>query len=90
MKPVDLREVEDLSDLADIPTESFEFSLSEHEQKKFKSWRDAHDRACRIRDEHTAIGGRFTFAFTQTSIGDVIKVKCACGAEIEVTDYDRW
>lgn len=37
-----------------------------------------------------AIGGALTYSFTPTTLGVVIKVKCACGKEIDVTDYEGW
>lgn len=36
----------------------------------------------------TAIGGAHTFCFTRTSIGDMVIVKCSCGEEANLTDYD--
>ena len=36
-------------------------------------------------------GGRFTYCFTPTSLGIVIKVKdCISKREIDVSDYDSW
>lgn len=37
-----------------------------------------------------AIGGGLTYSFTPTGLGVIIKVKCACGEEADVTDYDSW
>lgn len=38
-----------------------------------------------------AIGGRFTYCFTPTSLGTVIKVKDYISKkEIDVSDYDSW
>jgi len=37
-----------------------------------------------------AIGGALTYIFGPTSIGVVVKVKCACGKELDVTDYENW
>jgi hypothetical protein len=38
-----------------------------------------------------ASGGRFTYLFTPTSLGLVIKVKCnLCGDEIDLTEYNEW
>lgn len=37
------------------------------------------------------IGGRFTFCFTLTTLGVVIKVKDeVLGDEIDVSDYENW
>ena len=37
-----------------------------------------------------AIGGVYTWEFTSTTIGMGVGVKCSCGEEINVTDYDSW
>ena len=36
------------------------------------------------------IGGVYSFIFVPNSIGEVQVVKCACGADINLTDYDSW
>lgn len=38
----------------------------------------------------TAIGGQYTYSFTPTSLGVVIRVKCACGIERTLTDFSQW
>ena len=35
-------------------------------------------------------GGAITYTFTPTHAGLIIKVKCGCGIEADVTDYDEW
>jgi len=37
-----------------------------------------------------AIGGAYTYEFTNTSLGQVIQVRCSCGEKIDVSDYDNW
>lgn len=38
-----------------------------------------------------AIGGRFTYSFTETSVGTIIKVKDnSSGIERDFTDYSDW
>lgn len=37
-----------------------------------------------------AIGGNFTYEVTPTSLGDIFKVSCGCGQEIDLTDYESW
>ena len=34
-----------------------------------------------------AIGGRITFSFTPTALGEVTKATCVCGWEEDFTDY---
>ena len=52
---------------------------------------------CDLKDESRtggkkvgAIGGRIGYRFTPTSLGIAALVKCACGKEKDVTDYDSW
>ncbi len=37
-----------------------------------------------------AIGGAATYQFTDTSLGQVQRVKCACGQSRDLTNYDEW
>jgi hypothetical protein len=37
-----------------------------------------------------AIGGRLTYCFTPTNLGTIIKIKCACGEELDLTNYESW
>lgn len=70
------------------------FSYTEEQIKKLKEWQDNHN--CKLSDDPNfpgekaigAIGGRFTHLFTPTSLGVIEKVKCGCGAEIDLTNYD--
>ena len=63
------------------------FYLNENDKVKLHKWREEHDSGCFIQYKG-AIGGGLTYCFTPTSIGTVIKVKCACGEEIDLTNYD--
>ncbi len=63
------------------------FQLSQKDFEKIEKWDTTHD--CCIQSEG-ACGGRLTYSFTPTSLGTVIKVQCACGKEIDLTDYDGW
>jgi hypothetical protein len=37
-----------------------------------------------------AIGGEISYVFAPTSLGVILVVKCACGAELNVTDFASW
>lgn len=67
------------------------FDLEGSELRAADAWvaehrRDAHGGAW----PEMVIGGALTYGFTSTSLGDVIVVRCYCGAEKDVTDYDLW
>jgi hypothetical protein len=68
------------------------FRLDTEELKKLAAWREEHDKTCKYAhpSKQGAIGGRLTYCFTPTSLGSVTKVKCACGEEVDLTDYDAW
>lgn len=56
-------------------------------------WNNEHE--CKYRQEDGnkyvgAIGGSLTYCFTPTGLGTIIKVKCSCGDEIDVTNYDEF
>lgn len=65
------------------------FTIDDEEEKKIEEWLKTHDGVCRhAGGKNTgAIGGRLTFSFTHTSIGTVLKVQCACGVDLDATDY---
>lgn len=66
------------------------FGLEGTEFDEFRAWEAEHDPNCKFLNAQGAIGGRFTFSFTRTTIGNVSKVRCACGAEKDLTDYGAW
>jgi len=73
------------------------FELMGEELQKYQSWEAEHNETCPYYDDGSspapkigAIGGRTTFSFTPTGVGTVVVVKCACGEEINVTDFDHW
>lgn len=68
------------------------FTLGDEEIATAKKWEAEHDKTCRYAKPGStgAIGGRFTFSFTVTSIGIVCKIACACGEEKDITDYSAW
>ena len=37
-----------------------------------------------------AVGGKITYSFTNTSLGQIILISCACGADVDLSDYDIW
>ena len=37
-----------------------------------------------------AIGGRFTYHFTPTSLGLISSISCGCGAKETLTNFDEW
>jgi len=63
------------------------FELDDEQMTKVVAWEASHE--CTI-SYAGAIGGKTTFAFTPNSIGMSEKAVCACGEELDITDYDLW
>lgn len=68
------------------------FEFNKKESKRIKKWSMNHD--CSKLDENnlhkSAIGGRLTYIFIPTGIGIIKKVKCSCGKELDLTEYEKW
>lgn len=59
------------------------FGLSKKEYDKYNAWRKSKGEVY-----VGAIGGAYEFCFIPTGIGTMVKVKCADGTELDLTDYD--
>lgn len=62
------------------------FSVTDEQLKKINVFVHKH---CMC-GKRSAIGGAITYEFAPTSLGVVVKVKCHCGANIDVSDYENW
>lgn len=61
------------------------FTLTHKELLKIDAWKLKHNH-----NYKAAIGGQFTYCFTPTGIGVIVKVKCDCGKEIDISSYKDW
>lgn len=62
------------------------FFITDEQEAKIDEWV-----AGKQRVYTGAIGGRFTYSFTPTSIGVVVKVyDCIDKDELDISDYDSW
>lgn len=68
------------------------FNVNLRQLKKVDEWYTNHQQTgnCNLHNYSGAIGGALTTSFTPTSLGTVVKVKCACGGEVDVSDYQEW
>ena len=64
------------------------FELSKKELEDFMIWDKKHK--CKHKHKSGSIGGRLTFSFTPTRLGWIVKVNCACGEEIDLSEYEKW
>lgn len=44
----------------------------------------------KFKSSTAAIGGEFTYCFTPTGLGTIVKVKHYQGEELDLTDYESW
>jgi len=64
------------------------FVVSDKDTEKSKKWQEQHKKICNI--DVGAIGGRFSWSFTQTGLGCITILKCACGKEFDLTEFENW
>ena len=88
----------ELQDLNKVSKSRIELQIPDDEWKRIEEWKERHFKKCKfytkkhgIEEQYTgAIGGTYTYCVTPTSIGTVVKAKCACGEEFDATDYGCW
>lgn len=62
------------------------FKLSEEEEEMIKEWCEDHVKFNHRGKRSGAIGGRFTYNFTPTSIGTCGDITCSCGTTYRFRD----
>lgn len=69
------------------------FNLTREQWNKLNVWdEETRNRLLESKEVYTgAIGGEFTYSFTPTNLGTVVKVKSwITNEEIDLTEYDQW
>jgi len=61
------------------------FTLEEKQLEQLREWK-----ATLPKPPSSAIGGAFTYSFTPTEIGIVVKAKSWDGQEIDISNYEDW
>ena len=61
------------------------FELTDEQEKKYNEWRKSKGEIY-----VGAIGGAYEFCFIPTGLGDILKVKCVDGTELNLTDFNDW
>lgn len=62
------------------------FTLTPNQEKMVEKWSIHHE--CKVRNRW--LEGKYTYCFTPMAMGVVEIVKCACGSELNITDYASW
>lgn len=63
------------------------FRITTEQKDKANKWAKEH--RCKTKDVG-AIGGRIGYVFIPTGIGEIVMARCACGKEINLTDFSDW
>lgn len=69
------------------------YYLSNEDKQKVDKWDNSHKSECEYHINPLkigAIGGRLSYTFIPTGLGNIVIVKCACGAKLDLTDNDNW
>ena len=75
------------------------FEIPAFEQIALNEWNAEHRKTCsllwhkdgtKVEFPGGAMGGGLTYQFTPTGIGVAMSVKCHCGDECNITDFDSW
>jgi len=61
------------------------FDINRREYNKLTKWLKKHVKTCKTRKNSL-----LTYCFQPTGIGNIIKVKCDCGEEVNLTDVSLW
>lgn len=65
------------------------FYLSNEEIKSINEWKENHIKSKHKGNTFTGIiGGRYTYEFIPTSIGDIGTIKCSCGKEFTFRELE--
>lgn len=64
------------------------FELSKTQIEKIKRWDHViTGHKCDVNKQGDVTGARLEYIFIPTGLGDFVRVRCECGAELDVTEY---
>ncbi len=67
------------------------FSIESEYVEKIKEWKKRHEKEKHNGSDYAgAIGGRYTYEFTPTSIGTFGRIRCSCGDHFDFDDGSDW
>ena len=72
------------------------FAVDVGQARQLNEWLGEHRKTCihRATEDNPfpggAIGGILTYTFCHTGLGTVTRVQCACGSEVDLTEYGDW
>lgn len=81
--------LQDANETIELLRKAFDksFTISEEEYAEIENWKKQHELEAHNGAGTTgAIGGRYTYSFTPTSLGTVGTIHCSCGAEFTFSE----
>lgn len=67
------------------------FTIEPEQVGRIKEWKEKHEAEKHNGSQYAgAIGGRYTYEFTPTSIGTFGRVRCSCGDRFDYDDGTDW
>ena len=66
------------------------FILSKEQQEEVDRWWEQHKNKKHPDGYFGVNGGPLTYSFNPTSMGEIITVKCSCGEELNLTNFDEF
>ena len=70
---------------------TYVFTVNADQVEKIREWKEQHEKEKHNGNSYAgAIGGRYTYEFTPTSIGEFGRIKCSCGDYFDFDDGSDW
>lgn len=64
------------------------FELTDSQLEQIKQWDHPQTgHKCNVNKQGDVLGARLEYIFIPTGLGDIVKVRCECGAELDITEY---
>lgn len=70
---------------------TYVFTVNADRVEKIRKWKEQHEKEKHNGSSYAgAIGGRYTYEFTPTSIGEFGRIRCSCGDHFDFDDGSDW
>ena len=67
------------------------FTIDSDCVEKIRKWKEQHEKEKHNGNSYAgAVGGRYTYEFTPTSIGEFGRIRCSCGDHFDFDDGSDW
>lgn len=70
---------------------TYVFTVNADQVEKIREWKEQHEKEKHNGNSYAgAVGGRYTYEFTPTSIGEFGRIRCSCGDHFDFDDGSDW